>query len=257
MYSVTIQKEPHYCPFSDVTMNCDVRLVHSCVQFNGSSENVWTHISSNEKEDLQKSILKLRSHPKIAKLEIVNLTKNFASVKVNVRSTKTIAPIILNGGYIVTPVLALDGKEFWRAIFSTKSQLNKAMNGIMKNYSLKIVEVLELDPLVFFSLIQNFEYVLSIINTINDLTKKEKQLLMTAIKKGFYDEPKRINTIELANLFGVSKVAISRRIRRLERKLLPTLWTLASRSNDVNMLTSNYIGRGGEIAPRVEKNVEV
>jgi predicted DNA binding protein len=257
MYSVTIQKEPHHCPFSDVTMNCDVRLLHTCVQFNGSTENVWSHVSSERQEELQKSIQRLKAHPKIAKLEIVNLTKNLASIRLYVMSTKTIAPIILNGGCLVTPILALDGKEFWRAIFSTKSQLNKALNGIMKNYSLKVIEVLELDPMVFFNLVQNFEYVLSIISTINELSAKEKQLLMTAIKKGFYDEPKRINTIELANLFGVSKVAISRRIRRLERKLLPALWTLASRSNDVNMLTSNYIGIKGEIASRVEKNVEV
>lgn len=257
MYLVTIQKEPHHCPFSDVTMNCNVKLLHTCVQFDGSTENVWSHISSEEQEELQKSIFRIKSHPKIARLQIISMTKNLASIRVNVRSTKTIAPIILNGGYVIAPILALDGKEFWRAIFSTKSQLNKALNGIMKNYSLKITDVLKLDPIVFFNLNQNFEYVLSIIGTINELSTKEKSLLTTAIKKGFFDEPKRINTIELANLFGVSKVAISRRIRRIERKLLPALWALSSRTHNVNMLTSNYIGRRGEIAPRVEKNVEV
>lgn len=55
---------------------------------------------------------------------------------------------------------------------------------------------------------------------ISELTEKQYETLRRAVVGGYYDDPQRISLEELAEEFGVSKSAVSQRLRRAESKIV-------------------------------------
>jgi hypothetical protein len=54
------------------------------------------------------------------------------------------------------------------------------------------------------------------------LTKKQEQLLSAALELGYYDIPRKVDTRELASIFGISPRAVSEMFRRIHKKLAET-----------------------------------
>ena len=54
------------------------------------------------------------------------------------------------------------------------------------------------------------------------LAKKQEQLLSAALEIGYYDIPKKVDTRELASIFGISPRAVSEMFRRIHKKLAET-----------------------------------
>lgn len=52
------------------------------------------------------------------------------------------------------------------------------------------------------------------------LTREQRALLRLALDLGYYEVPARVNLTQLARYTGVSKAAISKKLRRAERKIL-------------------------------------
>ncbi|MHA1343749.1 MAG: helix-turn-helix domain-containing protein, partial [Promethearchaeota archaeon] len=51
------------------------------------------------------------------------------------------------------------------------------------------------------------------------LTKRQKEVLIIAIKKGFFDIPRKISLSELAKELKISSSSLSETIRRINKKL--------------------------------------
>lgn len=62
----------------------------------------------------------------------------------------------------------------------------------------------------------------------NGLTREQRALLRMAFELGYYEVPARVNLTQLARYSGVSKAAMSKKLRRAERKLLVD-WVRAGR----------------------------
>ncbi|MFZ8858614.1 MAG: helix-turn-helix domain-containing protein [Candidatus Caldarchaeales archaeon] len=54
------------------------------------------------------------------------------------------------------------------------------------------------------------------------LAKKQEQSLSAALELGYYDIPKKVDTRELASIFGISPRAVSEMFRRIHKKLAET-----------------------------------
>jgi predicted DNA binding protein len=52
------------------------------------------------------------------------------------------------------------------------------------------------------------------------LTREQRALLKLALELGYYEVPARVNLTQLARYTGVSKAAMSKKLRRAERKIL-------------------------------------
>ena len=55
---------------------------------------------------------------------------------------------------------------------------------------------------------------------IGVLTSTERKTIERAVESGYYDEPRRATLSDLTEPFGVSKSAVSKRLRSAERKLV-------------------------------------
>jgi hypothetical protein len=53
-----------------------------------------------------------------------------------------------------------------------------------------------------------------------ELTRRQRETLMTAYRQGYFDIPRKITLVDLAGELGVSDQAVSERIRRGEAKLV-------------------------------------
>jgi len=55
------------------------------------------------------------------------------------------------------------------------------------------------------------------------LTKREKEILGSAIREGFFEYPKRVRVDDIARIHGVSKAYVSITIRRAIRKIIESM----------------------------------
>ena len=62
----------------------------------------------------------------------------------------------------------------------------------------------------------------------NALTPMQRRVLLEALRRGFFEWPRRISLEELSRELGVSKVTLSEHLRRGERKLLESIFGGAS-----------------------------
>ena len=55
---------------------------------------------------------------------------------------------------------------------------------------------------------------------LSELTDRQKEILIKAKQLGFYEIPRKITTLELAEEFGISKTAILEHLRKAEGKIM-------------------------------------
>jgi len=58
---------------------------------------------------------------------------------------------------------------------------------------------------------------------LNQLTEKQREVLLAAYKNGYYDIPRRINTRQLSKKVGIGDSTLAEHLRKAERHLLVSL----------------------------------
>jgi predicted DNA binding protein len=58
---------------------------------------------------------------------------------------------------------------------------------------------------------------------LNQLTEKQREVLLAAYKHGYYDIPRRINTKQLSKKVGIGDSTLAEHLRKAERHLLVSL----------------------------------
>lgn len=72
----------------------------------------------------------------------------------------------------------------------------------------------------------------SILNVLPNLSEKQKQAMDLAIRAGYYNFPKKIRLIELANEMKVSYSTFQAHLKKAEKKLIPHIFRKASYNLD-------------------------
>lgn len=63
------------------------------------------------------------------------------------------------------------------------------------------------------------------ISPLNQLTEKQREVLITAYKLGYYDIPRRINSEQLAKKLNIGDSTLVEHLRKAERRLLVNIFT--------------------------------
>jgi predicted DNA binding protein len=58
---------------------------------------------------------------------------------------------------------------------------------------------------------------------LSTLTRKQRQALLTAYSKGYFDFPRRIKSKELANSLGISQATLAQHLRKAEKRILENI----------------------------------
>lgn len=103
------------------------------------------------------------------------------------------------------------GKEFWEIGSWEKEKLNKII---------KIAERLYEGKLLSFRQIKLSESDFLFFSLYPRLTNKQKQAFMLALRKGYYEFPRKIKLRELAKLMEISYTSYQFHLRKAERKIM-------------------------------------
>ncbi len=116
-----------------------------------------------------------------------------------------------------------DGTETWVIGSWDKSVLNSFMDLYEKNHGAELVKIYQDDS-----------YCPSVISVQPELTDSQFKAVEIAIKKGYYDYPRKIELKKLAEIMNLSYSTYQAHLRKAEKKLLPFFFE--STKNTINIV---------------------
>ncbi len=166
-------------------ISCEEQTAYGITKMTGTNE---------EKKRFYDAV---RNHPYT--LETKKKTNDCFFIRIK-RDTAFYTKLIENN-YIPENIVNIqDGIETEKLFGFSKKALMNSLNKIKEEREIKIVSV---QPFAGY-----------------ELTSKEQELLNLAIKRGYYELPRKTYIIDLANELDLKKSTIADRLRRIEKKII-------------------------------------
>ncbi|MDS0223834.1 helix-turn-helix domain-containing protein [Haloarcula sp. S1AR25-5A] len=210
------------CPLGRVTARHDVAL--TTPYWNVSPEtgqcDLWIEAASDDRAQLEGGIRALRDADAVAYFELKRKRGSRATARVLLDETVAIETVLENGGAVIGPFTDIDGRERWHLGFTDHDAIDTALNQLDRRHEFTIVEHTALNDRRGPNVFQNFDEATALLDGCAQLTETEVQVLQTAVAHGYYETPRDETLASLGDRCGISDVAVSKTLRRAERKLL-------------------------------------
>lgn len=128
--------------------------------------------------------------------------------------------VLAHDGVTIGPSSQADGLERWHLGFGTRERADDAIRALAAHRSLSVRERRFVDLAGFGPLLEHARAVDGFLAACRRLTPVERATLETAVRNGYYETPREESLASLGARLGVSDVAVSKTLRRAERKLL-------------------------------------
>ena len=220
MYILTIDMLQYDCPFVNTSDDLEVSYFGTYWDFKAECFVVRGYIIAKDEEELQNAIHALHNQPKFHKLQVLSREGNVALARAEIDYTSAMNSIRRNGGYIVGPFYVKNGSELWQVGFDTKEDVERALYDLEKDNQFTIKNQNRITVEEFSKIFSYSSVLADLMKEIENLTFTERRILKAAIKRGFYENPRKVNITQLAKEFGISKAGVSKNIRRAEKKIL-------------------------------------
>lgn len=234
MYIVTLDMKQYDCPFINSSDDLEVSYYMTYWDLKDKDECLVNrgYIIARDPNELQNSIGVLRNQPKFLNLEVLTREKNIAFVRTVIEFTDAMRIIRGNQGYIVGPFFVRKGRELWQVGFDTSYDLDNALSELEKRNEFQVREQNKITVEDFSSVMSNLHLIIKFINSLKELTPVDKKILELSIKYGFFEEPKKICIHDISKCLNVSKGYISRKLRKIERKIMGSAYEIISRQDE-------------------------
>jgi len=166
--------------------------------------NIGNAIIKIKHYKINQIIEKLKSHPEILELIVLNQKENQARINLKTTDPYLLFIVIKCGGIVEFPIKVRDKDTIWTLI-STKKQLDDVLTRY-EEFGIK------------YSMLQVVNPPVEIEENVNELSFEESKILDIAIKSGFFEIPRKISLEELANNLGKSKSWTSELLRKIIKK---------------------------------------
>ena len=222
MIDLTMDMEQYDCPFIDTTDDHDVSFRAVQWQFDGQVRELETRmiVEGTDRECLESGLSTLQAHPNMRQCELFKKRDETALVRTTIEETNAMRVIRDNGGYVTGPFHIEDGRERWELGFDDDRSANDALADLERNneFAVESRDAFELDDM--FDLLDNADAASRLLEGCRILSDVERETLEVAARKGYFDQPRGATLQMLANEFDVSDTAVSKNVRRAERKVL-------------------------------------
>ncbi|ELZ67079.1 hypothetical protein C457_13619 [Haloferax prahovense DSM 18310] len=222
MHRVTLDTRLDDCPLGRVTAAHDVTL--TTPYWNLSPEtgqcDLWVEASSPGRSQLEAGIRALRDADGVRRFELKWKRGSHATAHVVLEETVAIETVMANGGAVIAPFRDRDGWERWHLGFAEPDAAAATLDSLDRRYELTVVEQTPLTDSGAAAVFRNFHEAATLLDGCERLTETEARVLRTAVEHGYYETPRGESLASLGDRCGVSDVAISKTLRRAERKLL-------------------------------------
>ncbi|WP_255194518.1 helix-turn-helix domain-containing protein [Natronobeatus ordinarius] len=222
MIDLTMDMEQYDCPFIDTTDDHDVSFRAVQWHFDGRARQLETRmiVEGTDREGLESGLSTLQAHSNMRQCELFKKRDETALIRTTIEETNAMRVIRDNGGYVTGPFYIEDGRERWEIGFDEDRSANDALADLERNneFTVESRDAFELDDM--FDLLDNADAATRLLEGCRILSEVERETLEVAARKGYFDQPRGATLQMLANEFDVSDTAVSKNVRRAERKVL-------------------------------------
>ncbi|MBO4246294.1 helix-turn-helix domain-containing protein [Halomicrobium sp. IBSBa] len=222
MIELSMDVEQYDCPFIDTT--ADHALTFSAVHwdFDRRTQELETRmvVEGADREELSVGLETLREHGNMNDCSLVARRDNVAQIRTVIAETDAMATIRSNDGYVTGPFYIEDGSEVWHVGFDASSEADSALSELDRNNEYEVVERTDTSLPEMGDLVQNAGAAMTLIEGCQDLSDTERETLEAAVSSGYFETPRDATLGSLADEFGVSKPAVSKNLRRGQRKMI-------------------------------------
>ncbi|MFC7212866.1 helix-turn-helix domain-containing protein [Saliphagus sp. GCM10025334] len=222
MIDLTLDMEQYDCPFIDTTDDHDVSFTAVQWEFDGQRRELETRmmVEGEDRSTLESGLSTLQAHDNMYECTLFKKHEGTALLRTVIDETNAMRVIRDNGGYITGPFHIEDGSERWEVGFDENRTADDALADLERNNEFDVLAEDALDLPDLFDVLDNADAASNLIEGCRSLSDVERQTLTVAAEKGYFDQPRGATLQMLANEFDVSDTAVSKNVRRAERKVL-------------------------------------
>jgi len=222
MIDISMEMEQHDCPFIDTTLDHDIAFSTMHWTFDESDRTLETRmvVQGESPSDLNNGLQSLRDHPNMYEFRLQKRWKDTAQIRTNIDETDAMERIRSNDGYITGPFYIEDGSELWHVGFDTNEDADDTLSELDRRNEFGIISREKLDDVLTQEGIQSVVAGLDLVSACQSLTDVERKTLETAVELGYFETPRDTTLDSLADEFDVSSPAVSKNIRRGQKKIM-------------------------------------
>ncbi len=210
------------CPLTEVTRSHDVtcttpywRFIEELGQW-----ELRVHVEAPDGPELEAGLERLRDDDAMRRFELRRKADSTAFVRVAFEETAAIGTVSRHDGYVIGPFHNTDGCERWHLGFDTRIDAENALSDLDRHEECIVRKQCRLDTALEYDPIRYYETANALLESCRQLTEREYVVLQTAVEMGYYETPRESTLTSIGEQLGVSDVAVSKTLRRGERKLL-------------------------------------
>jgi predicted DNA binding protein len=206
------------CPLTRTTREHEVTFTTPYWHFDSRSGR-WElriHAAAADRHELGAALRALRDADSMDRFDLQSKGATSAFVRTTFAETTAIGTVDRHGGYVVGPFRNMGGSERWHLGFDTAAAADAALSELDDREAFTVHDRRRVDASGESTVPTEFGWC----GDLSSLTGREREVLKTALERGYYETPRTTTLTTLGEEIGVSDVAVSKTLRRVERKLL-------------------------------------
>ena len=187
MYQITLSYNDHQSLLSEIARRFEtgITILDCNPRFGskGCDKLIEIEVLNNHDDEI---ISYLKVHPKITSIDIVHSRRNILLAAITTNQADACNIFHSIDCFRILSQIKKNGKFIWKLIFSDEMESQKLFMELKQHgLDAKLISKTNIDEK-------------------SVLTLKQEKILQVALKRGYFDYPKRINIRELAKIFEVS-----------------------------------------------------
>jgi predicted DNA binding protein len=222
MIDLTLDMTQYDCPFIDTTADYEVSFSASNWKFDPTARELDTRmiVEGEGNGALGAGLRAVSEHDHMHDYRLLRKGGASAEIATTIHETDAMATVRDGGGYITGPFYIEDGSELWHVGFDGEPAADEVLADLERDNDFRVESRERIDDAAVGGIIRNAEAAARMLDGCRSLTTVERDTLEVAVEGGYFDSPRGITLGELADRFDVSKPAVSKNLRRGQRKLL-------------------------------------
>ncbi|MFW6003185.1 MAG: helix-turn-helix domain-containing protein [Halanaeroarchaeum sp.] len=225
MIDLSMDMEQFDCPFIDTSADYEVSFSAIHWQLDTAAEQLETRlvVEAADRWELDAGLTALRDHENLNDYQLFSKHDGTAIIRTVIEETNAMSTISAHDGYITGPFHIEDGRERWQVGFDSERTADEAIVALEKGNEFVIEGRSELELDQLFDLITHSSAATTLLDAVRDLSEVEERTITAAADAGYFESPREATLSTLADEFDVSTAAVSKNMRRGEKKLLRSI----------------------------------
>jgi predicted DNA binding protein len=225
MIDVTMEMEQYDCPFIDTTADHEVAFSTMHWQLDAAQEELETRllVDGADRGALDNGLSALREHDNMNEYQLFTRKGDSAVIRTVIEQTDAMSVIHDRGGYITGPFRIRDGHELWQVGFDDGGTADETLYALDTNNDFEVEQRRDLELDRLFDVLGNIEPAGELLDACRSLSDVEAETIQRAAESGYFETPRDATLSTLAEEFDVSTTAVSKNMRRGEKKLIRSL----------------------------------